>query len=74
MIPSIRWILNDAVVPLTGINQCASFINKDGLCPLDAFISGMQALIDDEDWTYDCTANYTVPTPNTITNGKGPRP
>ncbi|KAI0814792.1 phosphoglycerate mutase-like protein [Irpex lacteus] len=71
LVPSIRWILNDAVVPLTGIKQCASHKNKDGLCPLDSFIAGMKQLVAEEDWTYDCTANYTNPgVPNKLTNGK----
>ncbi|KAI0686814.1 phosphoglycerate mutase-like protein [Cytidiella melzeri] len=75
LVPSIRWILNDGVVPLTGIKQCASHKNADGLCPLDSFVAGIQELVADEDWTYDCTANYTSTpgVPNTITNGKPPR-
>ncbi|KAI0348363.1 phosphoglycerate mutase-like protein [Trametopsis cervina] len=74
LVPSIRWILNDAVVPLTGIKQCASHKNADGLCPLDSFIAGITELVAAEDWTFDCTANYTSPgVPNKITNGKPPR-
>ena len=72
-VSSIRWILNDGVVPLTNIKQCSSHPSKDGLCPLEAFVAGMKELIAEEDWTYDCTANYTVSVPNTIVNGKGPR-
>jgi hypothetical protein len=72
LVPSIRWILNDGIVPLTGIKQCKK--NADGLCSLDSFIAGMKEIIAEEDWTYDCMGNYTVSVPNTITNGKAPRP
>lgn len=66
----MRWILNDGVVPLTGIAHCAKSPNKDGLCPLDSFIAGMQELIATENWSFDCTANYTVGVPNDIVDGK----
>jgi len=44
--------MNDAAVPLTGINGCPK--NDDGLCPLDAFVSSMQTLIGEVDWAADC--------------------
>ncbi|KXN83923.1 3-phytase A [Leucoagaricus sp. SymC.cos] len=34
----IRWIINDGVVPLTGVNGCKP--NKDGMCEIDVFIEG----------------------------------
>ncbi|KAJ7122307.1 phosphoglycerate mutase-like protein [Mycena epipterygia] len=67
----IRWILNDAVVPLTGIKGCKT--NSDGLCPLAAFIDGMQQRIEEVDFAFDCLANYTIPTPDNITTGQFPR-
>jgi hypothetical protein len=49
---SIRIILNDAVVPLTGIRGCPE--DDDGICPLDAFVSAMQTLIGEVDFAKDC--------------------
>ena len=66
----MRWILNDGVVPLTGISACAKFPNKDGLCPLDSFITGMKDLVATENWDEDCNGNYTVGVPNNIVDGK----
>ena len=66
----IRWILNDAVVPLTGVNGCEA--NKDGLCPLDTYISAMQEHIGQMDFAFDCLANYTIPEPDFIVNGRPP--
>ncbi|RPD81945.1 phosphoglycerate mutase-like protein [Lentinus tigrinus ALCF2SS1-7] len=64
----IRFILNDGVVPLTGINHCTA--NKDGLCFLDNFVQGMKERIAEVDYQYDCFANYTVPWPDTIIDGR----
>ncbi|KAF9496084.1 phosphoglycerate mutase-like protein [Pleurotus eryngii] len=64
----IRWILNDAVVPLTGIQGCHT--NQDGLCPLPAFFSGLQQRLAEIDYKFDCFANYAIPDPDLITDGK----
>lgn len=64
----IRFVLNDAVVPLTGIAHCSE--NKDGLCPLSDFLKGMEQRIAEVDWNFDCTANYTFPVPDLITDGR----
>nr|ADW23572.1 acid phosphatase [uncultured organism] len=66
----IRWVLNDAVLPLTGIEGCKE--NKDGLCELDVFIKGLQKRIEEVDFVHDCTANYTVPVPDNIVDGQYP--
>ena len=66
----IRWILNDGVLPLTSIKSCAPYANKDGLCPLDAFVTGMKQIIDAEDWNFDCYGNYTVGVPNNVVDGR----
>ncbi|KAL0951349.1 hypothetical protein HGRIS_008053 [Hohenbuehelia grisea] len=66
----IRWILNDGVVPLTGIRGCAA--DKDGLCSLPEFINGMRERIKEVDYRFDCFGNYTVPSPNTIIDGRFP--
>ena len=66
----VRFILNDGVVPLTGIKGCAK--NKDGLCALDKFVSGLKARVAEIDYQFDCFANYTVPAPDTIVDGRYP--
>ena len=66
----IRWLLNDAVVPLTGIAGCPDDIN--GLCPLSTFISAMQTRLGEVDFAFDCNGNYTVPDPDLITDGRPP--
>jgi len=66
----IRWILNDAVIPLTGINGCKS--DENGLCEISAFISGMQQRLEEIDFNFDCFANYTIPNPDDITDGRYP--
>ncbi|KZT75145.1 phosphoglycerate mutase-like protein [Daedalea quercina L-15889] len=67
----IRFILNDGVVPLTGISHCET-PDSNGLCLLDNFIQGMQERIQEVDFVYDCYANYTPPalTADTIIDGR----
>ncbi|KAJ6617632.1 phosphoglycerate mutase-like protein [Mycena sp. CBHHK59/15] len=67
----IRWILNDAVIPLTGIKGCKA--NSDGLCPLPSFIDGIKQRIEEVDFAFDCFANYTMPDPDNITTGQYPK-
>ncbi|TFY79218.1 hypothetical protein EWM64_g4792 [Hericium alpestre] len=67
----IRFLLNDAVVPLAGLEGCRK--NKNGFCKLDDFITGIQKRIDEIDYTWDCFGNYTIPDPNTIIDGRAPR-
>ncbi|KAI0066187.1 phosphoglycerate mutase-like protein [Artomyces pyxidatus] len=66
----VRWILNDAVVPLTGIAGCKQ--DPNGLCELEAYINGTQNRIAEIDFQYDCFANYTIPDPDTIVDGRFP--
>ncbi|THH09202.1 hypothetical protein EW146_g8750 [Bondarzewia mesenterica] len=66
----IRFVLNDGVVPLTGILGCEA--DKDGLCALDAFVSGVRARIDEVDYQFDCFAEYAVPDPDRIVDGRYP--
>lgn len=69
----IRWILNDGVVPLTGIRHCSRFNSKDGLCPLNQFIEAMQEIVGNENWAYACLGNWTNPgVPNQIVDGRPP--
>ncbi|KAG6874029.1 hypothetical protein C0992_008153 [Termitomyces sp. T32_za158] len=57
--PQIRVIINDGVVPLTGIKGCPE--EPDGLCPLTTFIDAQKELLAETDWDWDCNGNWTVP-------------
>ncbi|TFY65739.1 hypothetical protein EVG20_g5356 [Dentipellis fragilis] len=67
----IRFMLNDAVLPMTGIKGCKA--NKHGLCAFDDFITGMQARVDEIDFQFDCFANYTIPVHDSIVDGRFPQ-
>jgi hypothetical protein len=67
----IRWILNDAVVPLTGIQGCPS--DPNGLCDLQTYIKGTQQRIAEVDYQHDCFASYSIPIPDTIIDGRAPK-
>ncbi|ESK92182.1 acid phosphatase [Moniliophthora roreri MCA 2997] len=54
--PQIRIIINDGVVPLTGIEGCPK--NKDGMCPVDTFIKAQKKLLDKVDWDWACHGNW----------------
>ncbi|EIW64306.1 phosphoglycerate mutase-like protein [Trametes versicolor FP-101664 SS1] len=64
----IRFLLNDGVVPLTGIAHCTA--DKNGLCELDNFVKGMTERIAEVDFAFDCFANYTAPWPDPIIDGR----
>ncbi|KAL4069707.1 histidine phosphatase superfamily [Scleroderma yunnanense] len=66
----IRFILNDGVIPLTGIKRCAE--DSDGRCSLSSFISGMQERIGEIDFYFSCYGNYTIPDPDNIIDGRYP--
>ena len=66
----IRFILNDGVAPLTGLQGCAE--DKNGLCELGTFLRGIDARIAEVDFDFDCLGNYTVPSPDTILDGRFP--
>ncbi|EJD02001.1 phosphoglycerate mutase-like protein [Fomitiporia mediterranea MF3/22] len=55
----IRIILNDGVVPLTGIRGCPD--QKDGMCPVDTFVRAQREIIQEVDWIYECHGDWTVP-------------
>jgi hypothetical protein len=67
----IRWILNDGVVPLTGINGCK--YNKDGMCKIDGFIRGMKERIEDVDFQFACYGKYEFPDPANLVDGQIPK-
>ncbi|KAG1893282.1 histidine phosphatase superfamily [Suillus fuscotomentosus] len=66
----IRFLLNDGVVPLTGIHGCME--DSNGLCALPSFISGMHERIGEINYAHDCFANYTMPDPDNIIDGRYP--
>ena len=70
----IRFLLNDAAVPLTGISHCGA-PDQNGLCLLDNFVQGMQERIAEVDFVYDCYTNYTPPalTSDPIIDGRMPQ-
>ncbi|KAK0243834.1 phosphoglycerate mutase-like protein [Armillaria nabsnona] len=55
----IRIVINDGVVPLTGIKGCPD--QKDGMCPVETFVAAQKELIDKVDWVYDCFDEWDVP-------------
>ncbi|EPQ50321.1 phytase [Gloeophyllum trabeum ATCC 11539] len=57
--PQIRVIINDGVVPLTGIRGCPA--DKDGMCPVDAFVAAQKEIIGQTDWEWGCHGTWEVP-------------
>jgi hypothetical protein len=55
----IRVIINDGVVPLSGLGECGS--THDGRCALPAFVGGLKTLIAETDWDWGCNGTWTVP-------------
>ncbi len=51
-------IINDGVAPLTGIEGCPE--EKDGMCPLDAFVAAQKKTIAETDWNWDCHGDWEV--------------
>ncbi len=63
--PQIRVIVNDGVVPLTGIRGCPE--SADGACPVSVFIDAMREIIGETDWAWACLGDWEVP-PGTAWN------
>jgi hypothetical protein len=57
--PQIRIVINDGVVPLTGIKGCPE--QRDGLCPVERFVAAQKETIARTDWIHDCYGNWSVP-------------
>ncbi|KAI0638912.1 phosphoglycerate mutase-like protein [Trametes polyzona] len=57
--PQIRIIINDGVVPLTGIRGCPE--DRDGKCPVPAFVDAQREIIGKTDWNWACHGNWSVP-------------
>jgi hypothetical protein len=69
--PQIRIIVNDGVVPLTGIAGCAA--QKDGMCAVEVFVAAQKKIIGATDWAYDCYGNWTIPDGWETMTGEPPR-
>ncbi|PSR75750.1 histidine phosphatase superfamily [Coniella lustricola] len=67
----MRFIVNDAVVPLNGTYAGCSY-DADGLCSFDNVVSVLQTRLDEIDYDYDCFANYTAEA-GVNYNGRAPR-
>ncbi|KAF9257552.1 phosphoglycerate mutase-like protein [Marasmius fiardii PR-910] len=55
--PQIRIIINDGVVPLTGIEGC--HFNEYGLCSVETFVRAQRKLLDAIDWDWICRQGRT---------------
>lgn len=66
---SIRWFLNDALVPLDHIKGCTK--NEAGTCALDVYTRELSERLSTIDWAYDCEGNYSMPTEE-ISDGRPP--
>jgi hypothetical protein len=67
----IRIILNDGVTPLTGIKGCPK--QKDGMCPLDRFVTAQKEIIAKTDWAYTCHGDWQIPDGWQTTTGEPPQ-
>ncbi|KAJ7809973.1 hypothetical protein B0H14DRAFT_2607692 [Mycena olivaceomarginata] len=52
-----RIIVNDGVVPLTGIDGCAE--QKDGMCAVDSFVAA-QNILGSTDWEWACYGGWDI--------------
>jgi hypothetical protein len=48
----IRLILNDGVVPLTGLRGCPE--DEEGKCPIDTFVGALKEIIGEVDFAKEC--------------------
>jgi hypothetical protein len=53
-IDKIRFILNDAIVPSTGLNGCKP--DPQGFCDADTVIAALQQRVDEIDWDWSVRA------------------
>lgn len=54
----IRFVLNDAPLPLEGLAGCKNAIN--GFCPLDGFLSGVEELKKHAQYQFACFGKYPI--------------
>ncbi|BGP47514.1 hypothetical protein JCM10450v2_003369 [Rhodotorula kratochvilovae] len=68
----IRFILNDAVLPLQGSYAgCGEDVN--GLCAYETVLSALEERRDEIDFDWACNGNYSTPAYGDIVNGLPPR-
>ncbi|GAA5906071.1 hypothetical protein JCM8208_006334 [Rhodotorula glutinis] len=68
----IRFIVNDAVVPLEGsFDGCGA--DPNGLCAYETVLAGLIKRNDEIDFDYACNGNYSVPAYGSITDGLPPK-
>ncbi|KAF7335328.1 AB hydrolase-1 domain-containing protein [Mycena sanguinolenta] len=68
--PQIRIIVNDGVVPLTGIEGCEK--QKDGMCAVDTFVEAQKKIIGSTDWEWACYGDWDIPEGWETTTGEPP--
>ncbi|MBW0526827.1 hypothetical protein O181_066542 [Austropuccinia psidii MF-1] len=69
----IRFLLNDAPVPLTGLRGCPE--DREGFCPVETAVQALQARLKDIDFYHDCNAQDDYEPPfggGGIVNGRPP--
>ncbi|KZP04082.1 phosphoglycerate mutase-like protein [Athelia psychrophila] len=69
--PQIRVIVNDGVVPLTGLRGCPE--QKDGMCPVSTFVEAQKEIIGETDWEYGCHGDWMIPAGWDTTTGNPPK-
>jgi len=67
----VRIIINDGVVPLSGLNGCPD--QKSGMCPLSTFVEAQKQTIRETDWDYDCNGAWKIPDNWNTTTGSPPK-
>ncbi|KAJ7368930.1 phosphoglycerate mutase-like protein [Mycena albidolilacea] len=68
--PQIRVIVNDGIVPLTGLAGCGA--QKDGMCSVEAFVEAQRENIGKTDWEWACHGDWDVPEEWETTTGEPP--
>ncbi|KAJ6515325.1 phosphoglycerate mutase-like protein [Mycena sanguinolenta] len=68
--PQIRIIVNDGVVPLTGIEGCPE--QEDGMCAVDTFVEAQKKIIASADWEWACHGDWDIPEGWETTTGEPP--
>ncbi|KAF8214171.1 phosphoglycerate mutase-like protein [Mycena galopus ATCC 62051] len=68
--PQIRIIVNDGVVPLTGVEGCEA--QKDGMCAVDTFVAAQKKIIGATDWEWACHGEWDIPEGWETTTGEPP--
>ena len=64
----IRFIINDRVMPLTGLQGCKA--DKNGLCDLSTAIKGFQKRIEEVSFAAPCYGDLPYPPPLNVTTGQ----